>query len=302
MSAAGSPIAVQWGSATDRGMKRAINEDSHVAEPPVFVVADGMGGHDAGEVASAIAVDAFRSLVGHDTVRVSEIEECFAGAQVRIAELALSTERSAGTTVSGLAIAEIEDLGYWLVFNLGDSRTYRMAHGALEQVSVDHSVVQELVEAGELDASGMQTHPQRNVITRALGAGSAGAPDFWLLPAATGDRMLVCSDGLTTELDDARIALVLRDEADPQAAATRLLHESLLHGGRDNLTVLVIDATAVSAGDDLDRTVPSDRLPLATAVSDDTVPRAIVTREIVTREIVAAPFVAGTPDTEGARP
>ncbi|MCJ1696304.1 protein phosphatase 2C domain-containing protein [Rathayibacter caricis] len=277
MSAPGAgPITVRWGSATDRGLKRAINEDALVAEPPVFVVADGMGGHDAGEIASAIAVESFRALVGRESVRVSDIEECFTTAQLRISQLSLSAERSAGTTVSGLAVAAVDDVGYWLVFNLGDSRTYRMVRGALEQVSVDHSVVQELVDAGRLEASLMRSHPERNVITRALGAGSGTDPDFWLLPAATGDRMLICSDGLTTELDDARIALILRDESEPQAAATRLLHESLLHGGRDNLTVLVVDATAVSTGSDLDRTVPTTLVPLASTLSDDTVPRDAV--------------------------
>lgn len=270
------PISVHWGTATDRGLKRSINEDAHVAQPPVFVVADGMGGHDAGEIASAIAVESFRALAGRATVAAADIEDCFANAQLQIERLAAGSDRGAGTTVSGIAIAEIEQLGYWLVFNLGDSRTYRMVRGSLEQLSVDHSVVQELVDAGELEASGMQSHPQRNVITRALGAGSDSAPDFWLLPAETGDRILICSDGLTTELDDARIAVILRDESDPQAAATRLLHESLVHGGRDNLTVLVIDATAVTGTFDLDSTVPTARIPRPEAPNDDTVPRADV--------------------------
>ncbi|NQX28329.1 serine/threonine-protein phosphatase [Microbacteriaceae bacterium VKM Ac-2854] len=275
-AAVAAPITVAWGAATDRGLKRAINEDAHVAAPPVFVVADGMGGHDAGEIASAIAVDSFRGLVGRATVAAADIEDCFAGAQLQIERLSAGSERSAGTTVSGIAIAQVEQLGYWLVFNLGDSRTYRMVRGALEQLSVDHSVVQELVDAGELEASGMQSHPQRNVITRALGAGSVAAPDFWLLPAGAGDRMLICSDGLTTELDDARIALILRAESDPQAAATRLLHESLANGGRDNLTVLVIDATAVTGPTDPDSTIPSPRIDRIDAADDDTVPRDIV--------------------------
>lgn len=268
------PIAVHWGAATDRGLKRSINEDAHVAQPPVFVVADGMGGHDAGEIASAIAVESFRGLAGRATVAPADIEECLASAQLQIERLSVGSDRSAGTTVSGIAITEVEHLGYWLVFNLGDSRSYRMVRGTLEQLSVDHSVVQELVDAGELEASSMQSHPQRNVITRALGAGSVAAPDFWLLPAETGDRLLICSDGLTTELDDAQIAVILRDESDPQLAATRLLHESLLHGGRDNLTVLVIDATSVMGPIDLDSTMRTARIPVVVAGNDDTVPRS----------------------------
>jgi protein phosphatase len=254
------PIEVRIGSCTDRGHTRAVNEDSFLAERPLFVVADGRGGHEAGEVASAIAVDAFRHLIGRRSVDAREIWASLASAQLSIDQLAQGSARGrAGTTVTGVAITEIETHGYWLVFNLGDSRTYRLAGGTLEQVSVDHSVVQELVEAGEIEAASAPTHPQRNVITRALGAGNSEQPDFWLLPAERGDRILVCSDGLTGELADVDITRILLEEADPQTAAMRLVRDALAHGGRDNLTVLVIDAVTVSdaAGSESENTRPA---------------------------------------------
>ncbi|RFA19417.1 PP2C family protein-serine/threonine phosphatase [Subtercola boreus] len=269
-----APIEVRWGAATDTGRTRAINEDAFLADAPVFVVADGMGGHEAGEVASAIAVSWFEAFVGLRSVDPAQVRVALAEAQREISQLVATTERSAGTTLTGVMVTEIESRGYWLVVNVGDSRTYRLAHGALTQISVDHSVIQELLEAGELDARLASQHPQRNVITRALGAGDPADPDFWLLPAELGDRILVCSDGLTNELGDDRIRSILTDEPDPNAAAVRLLRESLLHGGRDNLTVLVIDAVSVS-GDDSDFARGFDTVPVTFARmdADDTIPR-----------------------------
>ena len=122
-----------------------------------------------------------------------------------------------------------------------------MSGGVLEQISIDHSVVQELIDRGELDAAQATRDARRNVITRAIGAGSDAEPDYWLIPAEEGDRILVCSDGLSGELTWERIDTVLREEAHPQAAATRLVHEAMLHGGRDNITALVVDALSVGA-------------------------------------------------------
>ncbi|NQX12297.1 serine/threonine-protein phosphatase [Microbacteriaceae bacterium VKM Ac-2855] len=269
----GSPIALRWGQATDRGKRRRINEDAFLAEKPVFVVADGMGGHEAGEVASSIAVHSFEPLVGLRAIVADDVRNSLNRAQLGIAGIVAHGEFRAGTTVTGLGICDIAGRGYWLVFNIGDSRTYRMAGGRLEQISVDHSVVQELIDSGEIEAAHAATHPERNVITRALGVGTTDEPDpdYWFIPAESGDRMLICSDGLTRELDDERIASVLLAQADPQSAADRLVVESLEAGGHDNLTVLVIDAVEVDGDDDaattVDRVAPSDR-------SGDTVPTA----------------------------
>jgi protein phosphatase len=230
------------GSATHTGLRRRANEDSFLAVEPVFLVADGMGGHEAGEVASALAVDAFSTLTDSPTVAAAEVRAAFDRAHEAIAAIVSTGLRRAGTTVSGVAVAESDGRAHWLVFNLGDSRTYRLSGGELEQISVDHSVVQELLDGGELDREAAATHPDRNVITRALGAGGPYQADYWLVPVESGDRMLICSDGISGELDDELIAHVLIEEESTQEAATRLVHEGLLRGGRDNLTAVVVDA------------------------------------------------------------
>lgn len=235
-------MRTSWGSATDRGRVRRLNEDSLLAYPPVFVVADGMGGHHAGDVASRIAVEELATLAGRPEVAADDVHV----AVQRIAHRLRETvgERTAGTTLAGVGVASHNKGSYWLVFNIGDSRVYRWAAGLLTQISVDHSVVQELVDRGELAPHEAGAHPDRHVITRAIGTGPDPEPDYWLIPAAPGDRILVCTDGLTSELDDRRLAKVLGAVADPQQAATELVEAAVLHGGRDNVTVVVVDVAA----------------------------------------------------------
>ncbi|WP_382309263.1 PP2C family protein-serine/threonine phosphatase [Herbiconiux sp. UC225_62] len=265
-------LRIAVGSATHTGLRRRANEDSFLAAAPVFLVADGMGGHEAGEVASALAVDAFAELTGPAYLRPSDIRTAFERAYAAISSLASTGNRRAGTTVSGVALAENDGHAYWLVFNLGDSRTYRLAGGSLEQISVDHSVVQELLDEGELDRAAAASHPGRNVITRALGAGGAFQPDYWLVPVETGDRIMICSDGVSGELDDELITRVLREEPKAADAATRLVHEGILHGGRDNLTAVVIDAwDAASNGSAPHAETDGDQ-----GHGEDTIPRSPV--------------------------
>lgn len=269
-----SPITVVHGSATDTGLRRRINEDSFLASPPLFLVADGMGGHQAGEVASLAVIDEFARLAGRPSVTVDEVQLALRHARRRVEELPKNAAAGAGTTLSGVAIADIDGEGYWLAINLGDSRTYRFSGDVLEQISVDHSVVQELIDSGELDEASAFLDSRRNVITRAIGAGGESEADFWLFPADEGDRILVCSDGLSGELDRAAIEAVLRAESHPQAAATRLVHEAMLRGGRDNITVVVVDAVAVhsrGAGAAERDTFPVG--PLPEDIDSDTRPR-----------------------------
>jgi len=268
-----TPIRVAAGAATDIGLRRSINEDAHIAASPLFLVADGMGGHQAGELASATVIEEFATLAGRPSLDIDDLHIALARARTRVRSLPLPPGAGAGTTLSGVVIADVDGDGYWLTINLGDSRTYRFSGGVLEQISVDHSVVQELIDSGELDAAAASSDSRRNVITRAIGAGSHAEPDYWLLPAEEGDRMLVCSDGLTGELDRQRIGEILGAEPDPQAAATRLVHEAMLHGGRDNITALVVDAIAVDSreGRDLNDTLP---LAVRDEVDEDTLPRA----------------------------
>ena len=137
---------------------------------------------------------------------------------------------------------------YWLVFNVGDSRTYRLSQGDFAQVSVDHSEVQELVDAGFITAAEALTHPRRHVVTRALGTGTDTEADFWLVPVEEGDRILVCSDGLSGELSDEQIHRALSTLRHPQDAVDSLIQAALRSGGRDNITVVVVDASNVNGG------------------------------------------------------
>jgi len=236
-------VQTSWGSATDRGRVRRLNEDALLAQPPVFLVADGMGGHAAGDVASRVAVAEFATLAGRDAVTHDDVQDCFLRAARGVRE-AVGAGRTGGTTVAGVVPTGSDGEPYWLVFNVGDSRVYRLADGALEQVSVDHSIVQELIDTGRLRPQDAEAHPDRHVITRAVGTGAVPNPDYWLLPAGPADRVLICSDGLTQELDDDAIRFLLMDQPDPQAAAEILVQAAVEAGGRDNVSVVVVDVGA----------------------------------------------------------
>lgn len=240
-------LIVSTGSATHPGLRRALNEDAHLASAPVFVVADGMGGHEAGERASAAVIAEFSSSIGRASLELDDVRLALSRARASVEELSTTGNGRAGTTLSGVVVASVDGMGYWLAVNIGDSRTYRLADGELEQISVDHSVVQELIEAGELSVEDAVTDGRRNIITRAIGASSTGDADYWLFPAELGDRIMVCSDGLTSEVPDARILEVLRSTQDPQAAADLLVSEAVGAGGRDNITVVIVDAVSVAS-------------------------------------------------------
>lgn len=235
-------VRLDVGVATAQG-QRARNEDSVWAADGAYLVADGMGGHEAGEVASRTAIEVLRGLAegvpGPDDAR-----RTVRAAHAAVRDLPARTGRRPGTTATGVVLTEHRDIPCWLVVNVGDSRTYRMAGGVLEQVTLDHSEVAELVASGLVPADEASRHPRRNVVTRVLGGGASNVePDVWLLPVSPGDRMLVCSDGLTDELSDARIQAELRAEDEAQAAADRLVAAALAAGGRDNVTAIVVDAT-----------------------------------------------------------
>lgn len=246
-----------WGSATDRGVRR-YNEDSLLAYPPVFLVADGMGGHAAGDVASRIAVEEFSQLAGLAAVVPDDIHGAVHRTARRLRET-VADGRTAGTTVAGVALATHDGGAYWLVFNIGDSRVYRLAAGELRQISVDHSVVQELLDHGLIGALEVAGHPDRHIITRAIGTTAEPEPDYWLLPVGPADRVLVCTDGLTVVLDDATVARVLRSAAHPQDAATELVGLAVAAGGPDNITVVVVDVAAVGSGIDMETTAQGSR-------------------------------------------
>ncbi|UYG15618.1 protein phosphatase 2C domain-containing protein [Brachybacterium huguangmaarense] len=275
-AASPTPFRVRGGWATDVGHVRDHNEDSVLVAPPVFMVADGMGGHDAGEVASAIAVEEFGDLAGSEDLRIEDLGAALREAERRIHEIGTGGPLSAGTTVALAATMLIDGAGYWVVLNLGDSRVYRLSGDVFEQVSVDHSVVQELVDAGELTAAEAKVHPYRHMITRALGAGPQSDPDYWLIPAEAGDRLLVCSDGLSGELDDETIERVLRRTAGVQEACDVLVELALAAGGHDNVTVVIVEAIEVPGAEGDGDTGPAPRAPeRVDDAGEDTVPRRL---------------------------
>ncbi|MFI2489731.1 PP2C family protein-serine/threonine phosphatase [Promicromonospora kroppenstedtii] len=258
-----------WGAASHQGRRRSLNEDGYLATGRVFFVADGMGGHEAGEVASAEALAALSGLADIEKVEPALVEAFLEIAQQRVRAIETDSGNAPGTTLTGVLVDEREDVPYWLFVNVGDSRTYILSGGLLTQVSVDHSEVQELVDAGTITMEQARIHPRRNVITRALGAQDDVRADFRYIPVTLHDRVLVCSDGLTGELTDEQITTILLEQPDPERAAGHLVNAAIQAGGRDNITVVVVDVTGVDH-----ETLGSSTAPRAGAEMDeDTLPR-----------------------------
>lgn len=233
-------VILSAASCTNVGRRRASNEDAVLASRPVFMVADGMGGHEAGGRASSIAVQEMSRL--NPSPSIEDVGAALARARRSIDQIhSGGPQRAAGTTVSGVVLVEQAGRPYWLVINLGDSRTYLVVNGQLHQVSVDHSEAQELIEAGRLDRGIAGDYARRHVLTRVLGAQTRERPDYWLIPVLASQRWMICSDGVSEELDDARIAQILTGEPSPQGAADSLVAAALDAGGRDNISVVVVD-------------------------------------------------------------
>ncbi len=247
-------VELRHGAATDVGLVREANEDAFLADPPVFVVADGMGGHDGGDIASRIVVEEFSRLAadGYDPREgVQAVTETLDRCQRRLAEYG-DTHRGRlggrwqGGTTAVVALL-VEDQGpRWLLANLGDSRVYAFSGGELVRVSVDHSLVQELVDAGQITEEEAAFHPERHIVTRALGGPDEVVPDFFLLRLADAERILLCSDGITGMIDDAEIAGLLTDLADPREAADGIVAAALSAGGIDNATAVVVDVVGLA--------------------------------------------------------
>jgi protein phosphatase len=238
---------------TSAGKVRAVNQDALVERYPVFIVADGMGGHDAGEIASAVVAEEMKALTTLGQPDVAAVKETIAAAARRIQRIGARDRRhAAGTTLTGVVVVSRNNAPYWLVVNVGDSRTYRLERGRLEQLSHDHSEVQELVDRGRISPAAARHHPRRSVVTRVLGAPGQDEPDYWLLPIEDGDRILVCSDGLTAGVPDAAIAAALRALSEPRSAVEALMTAALAAGGRDNISIIVVDAHLPGGSDEPD--------------------------------------------------
>lgn len=244
-------LTLSIGASTDVGLRRSLNEDALFVGSKVLAVADGMGGHAAGDVASAIAVRRVGELERRDELRPSDIHEALNSANDDIVQHASSHPDCAGmgTTIAGIAVVTLSGSDHWAVFNIGDSRVYRYVDGVTRQATTDHSEVAELVAEGQITPAEARLHPLRNVITRSLGVDPAQAVDLWVLPPSPGERYLVCSDGLTTEVDDATVSSVLSTVDDPVEAARQLVALANEAGGRDNITVVVVHVDPTRAGD-----------------------------------------------------
>jgi protein phosphatase len=251
---------------TNAGRKRRRNEDSFVCDPPLFAVADGMGGAQAGEVASSLAAAALRER-GHDADDGGErsVVDLIQEANRRVHQRALDDETASGmgTTITA---ALFGPEGSVAIGHVGDSRAYRLRDGRHEQLTDDHSLVAELVRRGELSPEEAEVHPQRSVITRALGTDPDVDVDAFTVETQAGDLFLLCSDGLTTMVDADTIGSVIaRNRSDLRAAARALIDEANARGGDDNITAVLFE---VAEGDPDDDTV--EAVPITPPDEEDT--------------------------------
>jgi protein phosphatase len=230
------------GSATDVGRRRNLNQDMVLDTGAIFAVADGMGGHQGGEVASLTAIEALRDAYRREDGSAG-LEQAIAAANDAVVEKARGSAdlRSMGTTLAVVALVDDGDDELLAVANIGDSRIYLMRKGELTQLTDDHSLPQELKRQGQLTAAEAAVDPRRNVVTRVIGPSFGEGPDMQNLIPYAGDRIVICSDGLYNEVDDADIARILRTIGDPKDAARTLVDLANEHGGGDNISVIVVD-------------------------------------------------------------
>ena len=241
-----------FAAATDVGRMRKNNEDSYLSSQPVAAVADGMGGHSAGEVASAIAIEELAALRErgpweNETAATDDLKQAILRANRRIREMAGRDRKLNGMGTTLVALLEDGDMVH--VANVGDSRGYLLRQGELSQVTVDHSLVQELVDDGRLSPEDAERHPQRSVITRALGIDPEVEFDLFTYKLQIGDRLLLCSDGLSDVVEPTQIRKVLLRVRSAHRAARELVTVANEQGGPDNITVIVVDAVDEAAAE-----------------------------------------------------
>lgn len=264
--ASGAEALLTWAGATDRGRKREVNQDAILMACPLFVVADGMGGHIGGEIASANTIARLSDVAESGEVTPDTIEAALSAAVHDIAEHPETTDDGTGTTVTGIYLDPAEPES-WVVLNIGDSRVYLQRDEALVQVTTDHSLVQELVQAGRLSPEEAESHPYGNVITRAVGPSESVVPDYVRVEVVDGDRFVICSDGLTKELTDYGILHFLRENPSPADAVDAMLTAALENGGRDNISIVIVDVAVAGARADDD--VPAEDAEAADAAAPE---------------------------------
>jgi serine/threonine protein phosphatase PrpC len=242
----GASVTLAWAAASEVGNHRAQNEDSYSVGSPVFAVADGMGGHSAGDVASNAVVQRLAELEAPGFATLDALEAALEKSVEDLLGTLTEDQHGAGTTVTGVALVWEAAQLQWAAFNIGDSRVYALINDDFSQVTVDHSVVQQLVDAGQITRDEADYHPHANVITRAVGITDAPVPDYVSLPVERGMRIMLCSDGLTKELTDAGIEHFLRTAPTASDAVDSLMKAALANSGRDNVTIVIVDVLGVS--------------------------------------------------------
>ena len=295
-------IHLRGGEASDVGKVRSVNQDRAVVfDNHLFAVADGMGGHRAGEVAAEIAINALGENFGPGLAdpTTDALIAAVEAANARILDQADNDEElhGMGTTLTAVGLVQDGEQPLLAIVNVGDSRTYWMRNGELEQLTQDHSMVAEMVRAGQLTEDEARNHRQRSVLTRALGVEHGVKVDVLEVIPVEGQRYLLCSDGLTGEVHDDAIAAVLRRIADPKEAAAELVRLAVTKGGRDNVTVVVLDVV-----DDDEITMLASRgiddaplVEVLTADSAATVPIPETAAAAFAASIAAAAHLDDTP-------
>lgn len=233
-----------WAALSDIGRVRTHNEDSVLAQPPLFVVADGLGGHEAGEVASLIAIETLRD---HAPRRpdAKALARAVRAANREVIRAAREGHGRAGMGTTMTAV--IVEGTHIAIAQVGDSRAYVLHEGQFERLTEDHSMVADMIRRGQLTEAESRYHPNRSVITRALGTDANMDADAREIDVSLGDRLLLCSDGLTGMLEDAAIAEILSNHAEPAAAAHALLNAANDAGGHDNISIVIVDIVGNSA-------------------------------------------------------
>lgn len=259
-----STLTLRWACTSHAGLVREVNEDAVLARPGLFVVCDGMGGHRGGQRASALAVADLGALPPADRAPgVRDVVAAFRTANDHVlVEGAGDPElKGMGTTAAVVALVDNGGRSAFVVANVGDSRIYALDVGALSQVSTDHSVIQELLDAGQITVNEISGHRDRHVVTRVIGSDPPPDVDVWLFEPAVGQRFLLCSDGVHGEIGDAQVDAALRI-ADTVEAVGALAVAALASGGRDNFSAVVVDVVG--------------RIDDDSVIADDTMPRELL--------------------------
>ena len=237
-------VSSYYGSRTEIGNVREHNEDSLTVLPPLFAVADGMGGHEAGEVASEITINTLNDLAPQ-SADAEALARAVVAANLNVIK---APSQGVGRVVMGTTLtAAILEKERLVIAQVGDSRAYLLHNGSLQQLTRDHSLMADMIEAGQLTEAEARVHPNRSVITRAIGSDPHMQPDLYELNVETGDRLLLCSDGICGMIEDHEIASIMRQAPSAQSCADQLVEAALAAGGFDNATAVVVDVEGFKA-------------------------------------------------------